>query len=449
MFDEVQFAFQFSLLYPNSMKAKVKAVVIDEKRYWTILALILVFGFGLKLVRLSFPENLYFDEVYHGYTAGLYIEGNPDAYNIYVKNPPGKAAEWTHPPTAKLLMAASMLVFGNNSFGWRFSSTVFGTLLILFTALLAWELFESRLLSLLAAFLASIENLLFTQARIAMNDSHLVAFILLCFYFYIRWRKDPENTKFLLISGLGLGLALSTKWSALFVYFVILIERLTSWWKSPNLIPSFKEIKWLAISFIILPVAIYMLSYSHFFWFGYSWDEFVRLQRNMWWYHTNLTASHPYQSKPWQWLLNLKPVWMYVDYSRNDQGYIANIYNTGNSVILYLGLICVGWAVRDLQKKKWSWQLWFCVIAYFMFWVPWLRSPRIMLFYHYMPAIPILCILTALRLEKMWLEGGKKPVIAILVLATAWFALFYPHNTALHMPKAFVESVYHFIPSWK
>lgn len=38
------------------------------------------------------------------------------------------------------------------------------------------------------------------------------------------------------------------------------------------------------------------------------------LQKQMWWYHTNLKATHAYQSQWWMWPLDLRPVWFYVQY---------------------------------------------------------------------------------------------------------------------------------------
>lgn len=427
------------------MKAKTAAIVIGDRRYWTILAAILVVGFLTKIVRLSDPADFYFDEVYHGFTATYYLNGNHEAYSMYHKNPPGKAVEWTHPPLAKLFMWGAMEIFGENSFGWRFSSVVFGTLLVLFTALFAYALFESAFISLAAAFLLTIEGLIFTQSRIAMNDAHLMAFVYLALYFFVRWRKNPENSRLMIYSGIALGLALSCKWSALFVFFMIGLDRLYSWYRKFEL-PSGREFSLLAVSYVFLPSLVYLLSYAHFFWLGYTWDELVNLQKSMWWYHTNLTATHPYMSKWYQWLLNLKPVWMYVNYSVPDK--IGNIYNTGNSVILYLGLASVIMSVNE-ARKQWRWELWFALVVYFMVWVPWIFSPRIMLFYHYAPAVPTLCVLLARQLERLWLDGNRRAVVAIGAAAVAWFALFYPHNTGLPVHKDFADAVYFILPSWR
>lgn len=472
---------------------------MDVKRYWTILALILTFSLGIKLIRLDFPNDYYFDEVYHGFTATYYVDGNPEAYSMYHKNPPGKAVEWTHPPLAKLIMAGSMLIFSEGyfpwqttrAFGWRFSSALFGTLAALFAALLAWQLFESAFTSLMTAFLLSIENLVFAQSRIAMNDAHLICFTFMCLYFYVRWRRDPDHNRWLWLAGTGLGLALSCKWSALFLFFIIGMDQMADWYRDFKL-PSLKELLVMTAALVALPAAIYFASYTHFFMLGNTWDDLVRMHQSMWWYHTNLKATHPYMSKPWQWLLNLKPVWMHVQYGPEGSNQIQNIYNTGNSVILYLGLASVlvylGSAFKDFNWKslkgwrgavlafvaillvidpsialvaaitlvvaiytsdKLSWAIWFCLVAYFLVWLPWLYSPRIMLFYHYLPAIPSLCILLSRQLEKLYNAGHDSAVGLILFVAVLWFAVIYPQNTGVPMPRGFVESVYYLIPSWK
>jgi Gpi18-like mannosyltransferase/predicted membrane-bound dolichyl-phosphate-mannose-protein mannosyltransferase len=52
-----------------------------------------------RLIGLSSPQEMYFDEIYHARTAGEYLEGR-DAY------------EFTHPPLGKELMALSVRAFG-------------------------------------------------------------------------------------------------------------------------------------------------------------------------------------------------------------------------------------------------------------------------------------------------------------------------------------------------
>lgn len=419
----------------------------EIKNFWRILALFLAISAGTKLVNLSEPKDFYFDEVYHAFTATYYLNDNPASYGLYHKAPPGKAVEWTHPPLAKLLMAGSMAIFGENSFGWRFSSVLFGTGAIFFAALLTIELGFSHVSALIVVFLLSIEGLVFTQSRIGMNDAHFLCFAYMSFWLYVRWRNDVQRIWLLPVLGVSLGLAAATKWSALFVFAVVGIDLLLSFFLNRRFRSPLLVLIGL-LSLTVIPFAVYCASYLHAIHLGHDWNYVVELQRQMWGYHTGLKATHPYQSVPYQWIFNLRPVWMWVDYSQSSQGKVANIYNLGNSVIMYTGLISILLLVRDLFKK-FDWSIWFVVLTYFMVWVPWSFSPRIMLFYHYTPAIPMLCIAITIMLHRLIVRRYVKTAISILSLALIWFVVFYPNNAGIHVDKAIQAKIYNALESWK
>lgn len=59
------------------------------------------------------------------------------------------------------------------------------------------------------------------------------------------------------------------------------------------------------------------------------------VQKQMWWYHTNLVATHDYTSQWWSWPLMYRPVWFYVDYcgeSTVDPSCQSRLANYANSV---------------------------------------------------------------------------------------------------------------------
>ena len=83
-----------------------------------VLAAMLLFA-----PRLEVPPKYMFDEVYHAYTAGQYAAGNADAYTWDTEAPTdGVAYTWNHPPLGMLMMAGGILLWGDEPFGWRFSS---------------------------------------------------------------------------------------------------------------------------------------------------------------------------------------------------------------------------------------------------------------------------------------------------------------------------------------
>lgn len=81
-----------------------------------ILILILALTIFSRFWRLGEPPNFYFDEVYHAFTAREFLLGNRSAWEFSATPPAGFAYEWTHPPLAKELMAAGMLIFWDKFF---------------------------------------------------------------------------------------------------------------------------------------------------------------------------------------------------------------------------------------------------------------------------------------------------------------------------------------------
>src|SRR5215510_8033195 len=78
-----------------------------------IALLLAVVAALFRLPFLAFPTEEYFDEVYHAKTARQYLVG---------ENP----IEWVHPPTAKLLIAVGVYVFGYEPWAWRLPAALAG-----------------------------------------------------------------------------------------------------------------------------------------------------------------------------------------------------------------------------------------------------------------------------------------------------------------------------------
>src|SRR6202040_3166824 len=71
--------------------------------------------------------------------------------------------------------------FGLNSFGWRFSSAVFGSLAILLICRIARRMTRSTLLGCLAGLLMSLDGLEFVLSRTGILDIFLMFFVLAAF----------------------------------------------------------------------------------------------------------------------------------------------------------------------------------------------------------------------------------------------------------------------------
>ncbi|MEK7513828.1 MAG: glycosyltransferase family 39 protein [Patescibacteria group bacterium] len=392
-----------------------------------MLILLLILSFGLRLFTLANPAAYIFDEVYHVPAIKAIAVGNPDPFNPFAQAPePNTAYDWLHPPVAKLIQAISVNVFGANSFGWRFPSALFGTLSIAALYYFTLTVFKKPQLALAAAALFSLDNLQFTMSRIAMNDIFVTTWIILAlaFFFKRQWRLIAVFT----------GLALATKHSALFLYPIYLIYLVPEFLKKP----SFKVFLKYLLTFILIPLLIYFLSYSPMFLQGKTWTDFVNLHKQIYYYQTHLTATHGYQSAAWQWPLLIRPVWFHVAYLGDK---IANIYNLGNPAIFWGGLIAVmyvliqGLSFATAKVRPY----WFILISYFSLFLPWLLSPRILFLHHYLPALPFLCVLLASVLPKF------KPYWLVVV---ACFFFFYPINTAIPLPTTWLK-YWFWLPTWK
>lgn len=438
-----------------------------QPKKWSqlVLLLILFFAFFTRFWRLNLPDRYIFDEVYHAVTAKLIAENDPRAYEWWHPAPePDTAIDWLHPPLAKYTQALFINLFGYTTLGWRFSSALFGVGVIYLVYLLAEEIFAQRSLSLLAAFLASLDGLLLVQSRIAMNDIHVTFFILLTLILYWRWLKfkDPDSKQWwrLLLVGFAAGLSAASKWSGFFViaalWLLTLWEWLATWlnkkleWK--NWLQDF-GLRFLALA--VVPILVYLGSYGQMFLQGHDWSHFVELNRQIWSYQTGLEATHPHQSRPFEWFLNLRPVWFHVDYLADER--IANIYAFGNPLLFWLGAVSISWTIiyllfklgkrvtqnqifkpKELDLSKLS-------LVYFLVWLPWVFSPRIMFFYHYTPAIALLVIILAYWLLKL----PKKLRYVLVGLVAIIFIVWYPNWVGLPVSRQFADHVYFFIESWR
>lgn len=464
------------------MKHSLNSNSIFVRYYPQFLLLIIAFTFFTRVYRLHVPEAYIFDEVYHAVTAKLMIDGDTRAYEWNNPPPePNTAVDWLHPPYAKLTQAASMAIFGKNSFGWRFSSVIFGCLLVLVTAKIAEELFKNKQLALLSAFLISLDGLVFTMSRIAMNDIHVTFFILLSMWLYLKYLSSKRSEfKLYIYSSIAAGFAVGSKWSGIFAIGFIacneIVHLMKLLWASFLISKKKKQIQFrllkshvlkqlglLIITCLIIPAVLYLGSYSQMFLLGKDFNHLKEMHKNTWWYQTNLTATHPAQSKPLQWFLNTKPVWLSVHYTKNMRG---DIYAVGNPALFWLGDIAVFATLFTIIVKRFPKKiklqklitiekdelsmLGILLFAYVIVWLPWQLSPRIMFFYHYLPAVPLLTINLTYWIMQLWKIKNFKILSALLVAVIfIAFVVWYPHLTQIPVSTELKEQIYFYFNFWK
>jgi dolichyl-phosphate-mannose--protein O-mannosyl transferase len=160
----------------------------------TCLGMVLV-GVGARFIDLGSPPGFTFDE--HHFI--------PNARNYLAHQ-----ADWNdHPPLSKLLLIPGMLALGDQAWGWRLSSALLGTLLVLLVGVVAGRLFQSRLVGLLAAAFVALDGLFIAYARTVLPDTPLWTFVFGALAVLLGARRGRS----VVAAGLLLGLAIATKWT--------------------------------------------------------------------------------------------------------------------------------------------------------------------------------------------------------------------------------------------
>ncbi len=218
-----------------------------------------LFAFGLRLYHLGSPRTFEFDETYYAKDAWSLI--NHGYVREYVDKVGGQDVNdalldgrttgvWgedpsliVHPEAGKWLIGLGEKAFGMDPFGWRIAAAVVGSLMVLVMCRLALRLTGSLTLSLVAGLLLSLDGLHLVLSRLALLDIFL-AFFLLCgvscvvndrYWMRARLGRQLEGSgtafqdrgwgpvrglllwrPWLLAGGVAFGLALGTKWTAIF-----------------------------------------------------------------------------------------------------------------------------------------------------------------------------------------------------------------------------------------
>ena len=421
---EVVLPKRFSFLSLGAGDAKpIKEKSIFKKK-WVIIAF-LVLSF-LRIYRFDLPPTHYFDEVYHAFTAQEIVKNNPLAWEFSASPPKGFAYEWTHPPLAKLFMAGGIYLFGQTPFAWRLPGVLIGFGCLLLVFVLTKTLFKRNTIAIWAVLLFTLDGMSIVMSRIGMNDIYFLFFTLGTLVFFL-------NSKYIFAS-LFLGAALASKWTSFFIFPILFV----AW------ILYKREFNTRYLFFLIIPPLVYLASYTFFFTSGHNLSDFWETQKQMWWYHTNLKATHPYSSSWWSWPLMLKPLWLYT---QSEGGSVTNLYVAGNPVVFYgsiVAVICSGLALL----KKFNKGVLLALFCYLVFFMPWSVSPRIMFIYHYFPSVPFMIILLSWLLFQLWESNHKRLVVVYFVLVVAGFVLYYPHWVGIAMP-VWWDKIYYFLPTWR
>jgi len=376
---------------------------------WGLAVGFVLLAFGLRIVGLAYPPKIIFDETYYakdawallqaGYEENWvsganaiiadgnykeaaekepdylkeycpdYVDANGDGYDDsgtchWNGLKAGEAENVVHPMLGKWMIAIGEAIFGFNSFGWRISACVVGSLLVGAVVRLARRLSRSNLIAGLAGLLVCFDGLSFVMSRIALLDVFQAFWLVLAVgavvadrdYFRhkladrIEARGAPDLQgqaggyifrPWLIVAGVMFGLSCGVKWNSMFplACFGLLT---VAWSISARRLAGARQHRWDAlwldgvpafISLVIVGLIAYIATW--FSWFASpnarfkDWgpthpdDLSVRLFGNtigsLWHYHAdvysfhtgeyiNTVTPHVYGSKAIGWLILARPI---------------------------------------------------------------------------------------------------------------------------------------------
>jgi dolichyl-phosphate-mannose--protein O-mannosyl transferase len=374
--------------------------------------LIAIASFVLRIINLGLPKGFIFDEVY-------YVDGARDLLKYGVEVSGSNPEFIVHPPVGKWLRASGIKLFGDNEFGWRFASAVFGTLLILLFARLIHVLFYSPLLTALGAALMALDGLLLVHSRTALLDLFLTFFTLLGVFL---WHRNRH-----IWAGIAFGLAIGCKWSA--IYFVALIGLLAVYriLVAHDIRKSLKPIIAKFAQYGLLPVFVYTLTWIGWFVSDRGWSRqwssnplasWFHYHSEMLNFHTGLTEQHPYQANPWSWLIMGRPTSFFY---ASPQGCEAKdcaqeVLALGTPILWWVGTIAIavvtGYWIKSLLLRRSDSALNIVVLGMAAGYLPWFAMQQRTAFSFYAIIFEPFMIVAIVYCAKLLLDSGLKPVVS-------------------------------------
>ena len=386
----------------------------------------------LFLIRLSVPHQPVFDETHY----------LPAARALLALTHP---ANTEHPLLAKTLIAAGIALFGDNPIGWRFMSTLAGTAVVVGTFAILQLLYGRTRTSATGAALTMLSFTVYVQARVAMLDGFMAAFVVVGGALWL-WAMQRGGWGRWVGAAACFGLAVGCKWTALpyaglaGLVFLLLKRERAAHFPGVSVITG-------AFAFGTIAALCYFATFAPAFFYADHPLTLARLlpfQGEMFRQQTQVLAPHTYQSRWWTWPFDIRPIW-YL-YERAD-GAQRGILMIGNPAVMWGGLVAVvacGWAwVEDGDRRP---------LALALLWVfslaIWAAIPKSLgFFYYYYLSSIWLCLAIAAAFDH-WRVRARHLDAAFLVGALALFLYFFPILSAQALPSPDAFHRWTWFKSW-
>jgi len=165
-----------------------------------IISALLIVAAITRFWHLGHPAEIVFDEVHFVAQGRHYLHGES------FLDP--------HPPLAKLVIAAGILIFGDHPWSWRVGNATIGTAMVGITYLLGRRMSGSRLAGAIAGGIILFDGMFLVYSRIAVIDIVYLTCAAAAYLLFFKFAQTPDPSarrRVLLWIGLALGLCLASK----------------------------------------------------------------------------------------------------------------------------------------------------------------------------------------------------------------------------------------------
>jgi dolichyl-phosphate-mannose-protein mannosyltransferase len=342
------------------------------------------------------------------------------------------------PPLGKLIIALSIRSLGDTPFAWRMPSAVCGALTLVAVFLFLNLLLDDFTLGLTGAALTLFNNFLYVFARTAMMDIFLVTFAIwgvLAFLAALKIGRlgTPGRLTMLAISGVLFGCAIACKWNAVDELGVVLVLGGTLLlWSKPSRNKEFAEyaanlrdagMAWFAISFLILPLLVYLATFWPLFrsqHISFSASELIAANLFIWRFHRNVVGNIALIIPCYRWALMIQPT-------------RALSYLVGNWYVMWAGLAALLYCARRFARSLPETLI---VSLYVINMLQWAVTPQqCMYYYYYFPAAMFVGMAIPIVLLRMPARCyGVRLCIVSVLPALCVFSYCFAHMAHLDAP---------------
>jgi dolichyl-phosphate-mannose-protein mannosyltransferase len=461
---------------PRSQRQEIRPLPADRRLAWVLTAVLGIATFVARAWHISYPGDLMFDEAYYPPEAHEMLRWGYEynrGYTFIV-----------HPPLGKWIIAIGEQLLGYDSLGWRVPSAVAGTVAVVVLTRLTRRLTGSTLLGLVAGLLLALDGFSFVLSRIGLLDVFLQTFVVCAVACLVvdrdrtrqrirdgaermtasGFRLGPRGWR--IAAGVLFGCACAVKWSG--VYFLAFFAIAALFWDRagwreagvarPSLVTLRRSLPGAVWALAAAPLLTYLASFTG--WFlgetsqGRHWADqhpetafpFVPgALRSLWhmhgeWlaFHNSLSTPHPWESGPWSWLVDGRPILLWNPQGLTDSAgrqVIRYILMVGTPTLWFAfvpALLWLGW--RTVARRDPAAIVLLVAIA--AGWLTWfINLERTMFIFYIAPTVPFFVLAVTLALQDTLGRPGATPlrrqiglgvVCVYVAIVVATFVFFYP-----------------------